>query len=212
MYTKVIRFDALQMWRDYNRTIGKRIVATNGCFDILHRGHVTYLKKARELGDILIVGVNSDRSVRELKGEGRPVNCQEDRAAVLAALEVVDAVVIFDDLRAQKFLLTLRPDTWVKGGDYTDETLDAQEVAAVKYGGGDVVIVPIVAGYSTTRSLHLLEAAEAEKAEVVEGDFSRRDQAPAADSGGGLHEDAGEEPGSILRSPESLSKRSVPQS
>jgi rfaE bifunctional protein nucleotidyltransferase chain/domain len=211
MYTKVIRFESLALWREYNRQIGKRVVATNGCFDILHRGHITYLQKARALGDILIVGINSDRSVQELKGEGRPINVQEDRAAVVAALESVDQVVIFDELRADKFLAAVQPDVWVKGGDYTIESLDQTEVATVKEGGGDVAILPIVAGRSTTRCLRLIEEAGAETAEVLEGDFSRRDEAPAADHGGGDNEGGGEEAGSILRARSSLHERGVPK-
>lgn len=171
---------------------------------------MTYLKKARELGDILMVGVNSDRSVRELKGEDRPINTQEDRAAVLAALEMVDQVVVFDDLRADKFLAAVQPDIWVKGGDYTLETLDAQEVEVIRK-FGDVVIIPAVAGYSTTRCLHLIEKAETQAPEILEGSVPRRDEAPAPGGSGGPHASAGEDAGSILRAPESLrAERSVP--
>jgi rfaE bifunctional protein nucleotidyltransferase chain/domain len=203
VYTKIIRADSLPIWREYHRQIGKRVVATNGCFDILHRGHVTYLRKARELGDILIVGVNSDRSVRELKGPNRPVNTQEDRAVILAALEAVDQVVVFDDLTAEQFLTAVQPHVWVKGGDYTYETLDQAEVAAVEK-TGEVVIIPAVAGYSTTRCLLLVEEAQAGAAEVLAGDFSQRDQEHRPVPGGGAQPEPGEEPGSVLRARSSL--------
>lgn len=123
---------------------------TNGCFDLLHLGHVTYLETARNLGDMLLVGVNSDAAVRGLKGEGRPVNSEDDRAFVLAALESVNAVCIFPDVRATNFLAAAKPDIYVKGGDYTLETLDQSERRTVEGAGGKIHLIPFVPGKSTT--------------------------------------------------------------
>jgi len=133
---------------DQHRKQGRRIVFTNGCFDILHSGHVTFLQQARALGDVLIVGVNSDDSVRRLKGETRPINSQADRVAVLAALEAVDHVVLFDEDTPERLIAQLRPDLHVKGSDYTIERLP--EARIVESYGGEVVILPLVEGKSTT--------------------------------------------------------------
>ena len=132
------------------REAGKRLVVTNGCFDLLHAGHVIYLEQAAALGDLLLVGCNGDESVRQLKGEGRPLNPEADRALVLSALESVGSVVVFPERRAEDFLRLAKPDVYVKGGDYTPETLDAGERVAVESGGGEVVIIPFVSGKSTT--------------------------------------------------------------
>ncbi len=130
------------------RRSGKKIVFTNGCFDILHAGHVRYLRKARSAGDLLVVGLNSDRSVRGLKGEGRPLVSQEERAELLAALEMVDYVVIFDEPTPRELIKTLRPRVLVKGGDWKrEEIAGAEEVEA---DGGRVLIVPLVPGRSTS--------------------------------------------------------------
>lgn len=124
------------------------IVFTNGCFDLLHPGHVETLEKARALGDALIVGVNSDRSVREVKGAGRPIVPERERAEVLAGLECVDAAVIFDEATPREIVAALLPDVLVKGGDWASERIiGREEVEAV---GGRVVRVPVVAGYSTS--------------------------------------------------------------
>jgi rfaE bifunctional protein nucleotidyltransferase chain/domain len=133
------------------RRRGRRVVATNGCFDLLHFGHVSYLQRARALGDLLIVGLNGDQSVRELKGAGRPLVPQRQRAAVLAALACVDAVVIFPQKRAHRFLAIVRPDVYVKGGDYRPDTLDARERAVLTNLGSRIRILPFVKGFSTTR-------------------------------------------------------------
>ncbi|NHN54659.1 bifunctional heptose 7-phosphate kinase/heptose 1-phosphate adenyltransferase [Calidifontibacter sp. DB0510] len=130
------------------RTPGERVVATGGCFDLLHAGHIGSLRAARSLGDRLVELLNSDRSVRRLKGPTRPVQTQDDRAAVLRALDVVDEVVIFDEDDPCRLLATLRPDIWAKGGDYDPETLP--EADLVRSWGGEVVILPFVAGMSTT--------------------------------------------------------------
>jgi len=127
---------------------GKKIVFTNGCFDILHRGHVTYLNQARNLGDLLIVGINSDESVKRLKGPERPVNMLEDRAYVLSALKSVDYVIPFEEDTPLNLINLIMPDILVKGGDYTiDRIIGAQEVLSH---GGKVEIIPFVPGKSTS--------------------------------------------------------------
>lgn len=128
----------------------KRLVATNGCFDLLHVGHVRYLQAARELGDALVVGVNGDASVRELKGPLRPLNPERDRAEVLAALACVDYVAIFPEVRATNFLEQAGPAVYVKGGDYTQATLDPEERAALHKLGVAIEIIPFAPGYSTS--------------------------------------------------------------
>jgi rfaE bifunctional protein nucleotidyltransferase chain/domain len=130
---------------------GRRVVFTNGCFDLLHPGHIRSLEHARSLGDALVVGLNSDASVRQLKGEGRPLIPERERAEILAALECVDSVLIFDDLTPQRVIAALLPDVLVKGGDWPgDQIVGREEVEAA---GGRVVSVPVVAGYSTTEIL-----------------------------------------------------------
>jgi rfaE bifunctional protein nucleotidyltransferase chain/domain len=125
-------------------------VATNGCFDLLHVGHVRYLQAARALGDLLVVGLNGDHSVHELKGAGRPIITQRDRAEILAALAFVDLVTVFPDLRAAKFLAAVRPAFFVKGGDYTPGTLDEEELAILKEIEAAIRLIPFEAGYSTS--------------------------------------------------------------
>ena len=150
---KIIAWDKLPAWRAAIRANGKRLVVTNGCFDILHLGHVSYLESARNLGDALLVGVNGDDSARQLKGKGRPVNSEADRAAVLAALASVDGICIFADKSAKSFLAAAQPDIYVKGGDYTLDTLNQEERRLVESGGGRIVIFPLVPGKSTTALL-----------------------------------------------------------
>lgn len=148
------------------RADGGTVVATGGCFDILHAGHLATLQAARRLGDCLVVCLNSDRSVRGLKGPERPVNPEQDRAGLLAALACVDAVVVFDEAIPRQVLARLRPDVWVKGGDYGDGA-DLPEADLVRRWGGQVVTVPYLAGRSTTgtisaartRGLHLVRGA-----------------------------------------------------
>ena len=130
------------------REAGQRVVFTNGCFDILHAGHVRYLEAARALGDCLVLGLNTDASVRRLKGETRPVNTELDRAAVVGALVAVDYVVLFDEPTAEMLIEKVRPAVYAKGGDYTRETLP--EARIVEAYGGEVALVPLVAGKSTT--------------------------------------------------------------
>jgi rfaE bifunctional protein nucleotidyltransferase chain/domain len=130
---------------------GRRVVFTNGCFDLLHPGHIETLQKARSLGDALVVGVNSDRSVRAMKGAGRPIMPEVERAEILAALECVDAVLIFDEPTPRETIAALLPDVLVKGGDWaSDQIIGRDEVEAA---GGQVIAIPTVAGYSTTAIL-----------------------------------------------------------
>jgi rfaE bifunctional protein nucleotidyltransferase chain/domain len=150
---KIIPWDKLSSWRSAFRASGAKLVVTNGCFDLLHLGHVTYLETARNLGDALLVGVNADSAVSELKGPNRPVTPEDDRAAVLAALESVDAVCIFTERTATSFLALAQPDIYVKGGDYTVETINQQERQAVESAGGKISIIPFVPGKSTTAIL-----------------------------------------------------------
>jgi len=150
---KIIAWDQLPEWRKKFRATGKKLVVTNGCFDILHPGHVTYLESARNLGDALLVGINGDEAARQLKGPGRPVNSEADRATVLAALESVAGVCIFADKTAIRFLSAAKPEIYVKGGDYTLDTLNQDERLAVESAGGQIVILPFVPGKSTTALL-----------------------------------------------------------
>ena len=130
------------------RSAGVRLVFTNGVFDLLHVGHVRYLTEARALGDALVVAINSDRTVRDLKGPGRPVFDQAERAEILAALRVVDYVVVFDDVSPRKLIATLLPDVLVKGGDYQLDQIHGRE--EVEAAGGKVISLPFVEGASTT--------------------------------------------------------------
>jgi rfaE bifunctional protein nucleotidyltransferase chain/domain len=138
------------------RSGAKKLVVTNGCFDLLHVGHVRYLEAARRLGDALAVGVNADASVRELKGEGRPLNREHDRAEVLAALRSVDYVAIFPEARATAFLEQVRPAVYVKGGDYKPESLNAEERAVLETIGAEIRIIPFEHGYSTSAMIDRL--------------------------------------------------------
>lgn len=154
--SKILGMEKLPEWRAQLRAQGKKLVATNGCFDILHLGHVTYLQAARNLGDALIVGLTSDAEVRKLKGEGRPVNNEQDRAALLAALESVNAVCLFREPDARKFLSVCQPDIYVKGGDYTLDTINQDERRYLEGLGIKIVILPGVPGKSTTGLLQKL--------------------------------------------------------
>jgi D-glycero-beta-D-manno-heptose 1-phosphate adenylyltransferase len=153
---KIVSASALAERAGAFRVEGKRLVLTNGCFDLLHVGHVRYLQAARALGDALAVALNSDASVRALKGEGRPINPEDDRAEVLAALECVDYVALFSEMRATRFLETVNPAIYVKGGDYTLETLDREERAALEKIGVEIKILPLQPGYSTSRLISRL--------------------------------------------------------
>ena len=135
----------------------KKLVVTNGCFDLLHLGHVTYLEQARRQGDALLVGVTSDAGVRALKGAGRPLNSAEDRAAVLAALQSVDAVHVFPELDARAFLKSIQPEVYVKGGDYTLETINQDERRLLEGMGVKIVLLPVVPGKSTSGLLERIQ-------------------------------------------------------
>ena len=156
MNAKIIDMNELAERARGFRSAGKKLVVTNGCFDLLHVGHVRCLKAARALGDVLAIGLNSDRSVRALKGVGRPLNNERDRAEVLAALEFVDFVTIFPEIRATRFIEATRPAIYAKGGDYTSETLDAEEKTVLREIGAEVRILPFVHGYSTSGLLEQL--------------------------------------------------------
>jgi rfaE bifunctional protein nucleotidyltransferase chain/domain len=151
--SKILTLDQLAAESGRLRSESQRVVATNGCFDILHVGHVRYLTAARILGDVLVVGLNGDDSVRQLKGEGRPVNREQDRAEVLAALESVDYVTIFPENRATNFLRAAAPAVYAKGGDYTADTLDPGERAVLDEFGSRIEIIPFEKGYSTSELL-----------------------------------------------------------
>ena len=133
---------------------GKRIVFTNGCFDLLHIGHIRYLEEAKTLGDVLIVGVNSDSSVRKLKGPERPILPVEERAEILSGLGCVDYITIFDELDPLNLISSLQPDVLVKGGDWTKEQVVGSEV--VERSGGEVVIIPFVQGASTSNQIEII--------------------------------------------------------
>jgi D-beta-D-heptose 7-phosphate kinase/D-beta-D-heptose 1-phosphate adenosyltransferase len=148
MIEKVLSKESLKPKLDALRREGKKIVFTNGCFDILHVGHVRYLQEARKLGDILVLGLNSDTSVRTLKGEKRPLVPQDERADVLAAIEVIDFVTIFDEETPFELIGYLRPDLLVKGGDWAEDQIVGGDI--VKTWGGRVVVAPLIPGRSTT--------------------------------------------------------------
>lgn len=147
----------LRVERDRLAARGARLVFTNGCFDLLHVGHVRYLQAARALGDALAVGLNADASVRILKGPDRPINNEADRAEVLAALACVDFVTIFAEPRATALLAAVRPHVYAKGGDYTLETINAEERAALEAAGAEIRFLPLVPGRSTTRLIEGLK-------------------------------------------------------
>lgn len=142
----------LALWRFQN----KKLVFTNGCFDIVHPGHVEYLAKAKDLGDVLIVGLNTDASVRRLKGAGRPVINEAGRAQLLAALHFVDAVVLFDEPTPIDLITTVQPDVLVKGKDYLAEQIVGYDIVTAK--GGKVETIELVEGYSTSAIIHSIKA------------------------------------------------------
>jgi D-beta-D-heptose 7-phosphate kinase/D-beta-D-heptose 1-phosphate adenosyltransferase len=144
---KIFNIDELIKFRQKVQSEGKRVVFTNGCFDIIHRGHIELLKKAKEFGDILIIGLNSDFSVKRIKGEERPILNEDDRAYILGALECVDAVCLFDEETPGRIIEQLKPDVLVKGGDYEIDEIVGRET--VKNYGGEVIAIPLVEGKST---------------------------------------------------------------
>ena len=148
MISKIKTLPELRPLLDILRAAGKKVVFTNGCFDIIHTGHTRYLSLARSFGDVLVVAVNSDASVRIIKGEKRPINSQAERAETLAALETVDFVTVFDEPDPYKVISALQPDVLVKGGDWPIEKIIGRDVVEAR--GGRVVNVPYVEGASTT--------------------------------------------------------------
>src|SRR5436190_19421849 len=158
MHPKDLTLDELLEQFAQERRNGRRIVFTNGCFNLLHPGHIRTLEEARALGDVLIVGINSDASVRELKGRERPLIPEQERVEILAALECVDAVVIFDEPTPRETIAALLPDVLAKGGDWaSDQIVGREEVEAA---GGHVVLVPVVSGHSTTAILEKIRKLE----------------------------------------------------
>jgi rfaE bifunctional protein nucleotidyltransferase chain/domain len=149
--------DALD-WREELRRQGIRLAVTNGCFDLLHRGHVEYLDSARRAADALLVLVNSDNSVRALKGPSRPVNDEFSRAFVLSGLAAVDATVIFDAERCTAELSALQPDVYIKGGDYTVETLNPEERQVLLDANAEIIFIPFVNGFSTTNTIEKMRS------------------------------------------------------
>lgn len=146
----LISLEEAVKWREELRREGKKLVVTNGCFDIMHRGHAFYLHEARQLGDAMLILMNSDASTRELKGDSRPIIGEADRAYMLNSLAAVDRVVLFDGSRCHIELAAINPDIYVKGGDYTIDKLDPGERAALLDGGTEIVFKPFVPGLSTT--------------------------------------------------------------
>lgn len=136
------------------RGLYQKVVFTNGCFDVLHRGHVTYLAQARDLGDCLVVGLNTDASVKRLKGESRPINCDNDRAFVLAALSSIDYIVLFEEDTPKNLIEQIKPDILVKGGDYQIDNIVGADF--VLKNGGQVLTIPFVDGYSSTKIIQAL--------------------------------------------------------
>lgn len=150
---KIMSLETAVLWRKKLSQNGCSLAVTNGCFDLLHRGHAEYLRSAAALADKLLVLINSDDSVRELKGPTRPVNVEYDRAYILSCLRFVDAVVVFSGKRCTAELAALAPDAYAKGGDYTLETLDSEERNALLNAGTTIHFIPFVPGHSTTGTL-----------------------------------------------------------
>ena len=165
MHPEILTLDEAILRFGREKRSGRRVVFTNGCFDLLHPGHIGILEQARALGDVLIVGLNSDSSVRQLKGAGRPVLPERERAEILSALESVDAVVIFDEPTPREVIARLLPDVLVKGADWPgDQIVGREEVEAA---GGRVVSIPVIPGYSTTEILRKIrEGAPASRLEA----------------------------------------------
>jgi rfaE bifunctional protein nucleotidyltransferase chain/domain len=153
---KILSTAEMARCRDLLAEEGHRLVFTNGCFDLLHVGHVRYLQAARALGEALCVAVNGDASVRALKGPTRPINNEQDRAEVLAALGCVDYVVLFDTERVTDMIRTVRPQVYAKGGDYTVDSLHTEERQALIDVGADIHILPLIPGKSTTATIEKL--------------------------------------------------------
>lgn len=148
MYMVILTLEQAVEFRKKARENGKKVVFTNGCFDIIHRGHIEYLSQAAKLGDVLIVGINTDASVRRIKEKGRPIICEEDRAVIIASLRYVDAVCLFDVDTPSELIKSVRPDVLVKGSEYSIEEIVGHE--QVLADGGKVISIPMVPGKSST--------------------------------------------------------------
>ena len=159
MKKKILDSDTIAARADTLRAEGRELVLTNGCFDLLHVGHVRYLQSARALGDALVVAINGDASVRSLKGDGRPLNSEADRAEVIAALECVDFVVVFPEVRVTRLLEKVRPSIYVKGGDYTPDTLNPEERQVLDKIGTAIRILPFEQGHSTSGLIDRMKGA-----------------------------------------------------
>ena len=155
IYDKILNGESLEERLNLWRKEGKTIVFSNGCFDILHRGHVEYLSKAADLGDILIIGLNTDASVKRIKGPSRPVNDEKARAVVLAALEFVDAIMFFDEDTPYNLIKNVQPDVLVKGKDYKAEDIVGYDIVINK--GGKVETIELVEGFSTTKTIEKMQ-------------------------------------------------------
>ena len=155
IYDKILNKESLEEKLNLWRKEGKTIVFSNGCFDILHRGHVEYLSKAADLGDILIIGLNTDASVKRIKGPSRPVNDEKARAVVLAALEFVDAIMFFDEDTPYNLIKNVQPDVLVKGKDYKAEDIVGYDIVTNK--GGKVETIELVEGFSTTNTINKMK-------------------------------------------------------
>jgi len=152
----LLTWDEAKQLREQWAEQGERVVFTNGCFDLLHPGHVKYLADAKALGDVLILGLNADASISRLKGDSRPINPLKDRAAMLMGLKSIDAIVAFEEDTPQNLIALLLPDVLVKGGDYTaDDIVGAKEVCDA---GGEVVVVPFLEGYSSSKLIERIKA------------------------------------------------------
>lgn len=152
MKKKILYIEELKEVLNSERSKNKKIVFTNGCFDIIHRGHVEYLQKAKELGDLLILGLNSDLSVKRLKGENRPINKEKDRAIVLAALECIDYITIFEEDTPLELIKIVKPDILAKGGDYKIENIAGREYAK------ETILIDFIDGYSTSNIIKIIES------------------------------------------------------
>lgn len=157
---KVMPLEGVLLWRRMLRASGQRLGVTNGCYDLLHRGHAEYLAKARQACDQLLVLINSDASIRAVKGPGRPIVCEDDRVYMLASLECVDAVLVFAATHCTDLFRQIVPDVYIKGGDYTEETLVREEYLLLKSQGVEFVFVPFVQGLSTTSTIQRIRESQ----------------------------------------------------
>ena len=172
--SKVMTCEQAVAWRARLRDDKRRLAMTNGCFDLLHRGHADYLARARKEADALLVAINSDASVRAIKGPERPVVSEQNRAFLLACLESVDAVVVFDDPKPLDLFAALVPDVYVKGGDYTIATIDQEERRLLERLGASISFLPFVPGFSTTDIIEKVRSAAATTEEAVPAQAPRR--------------------------------------